>query len=111
MSWRSVVISKRAKLELKMDYLVVRDEKEIQRVHLSEIAVLMIENTAVSLTAGLVAELAERKEYSRFRKFLIKNGFIMLQNSVYCKLALNTTVSDAIMNKVRESSPKKVLFR
>jgi len=61
MSWRSVIISKRAKLELKMDYLVVRDEKEIQRVHLSEIAMLMIENTAVSLTAGLIAELAERK--------------------------------------------------
>jgi len=54
-----------------------------------------------------VVTSSERREYSRFRKFLIKNGFIMLQNSVYCKLALNTTVSDAIMNKVRESSPKK----
>lgn len=26
-----------------------------------------------------------RRNYARFRKFLIKNGFIMMQESVYCK--------------------------
>ena len=34
----------------------------------------------------------QRREYARFRKFLLKSGFLMLQESVYCKLALNTTV-------------------
>ena len=47
----------------------------------------------------------DRREYSIFRKFLIKNGFIMLQESVYSKLALNATVSDAIMVNVRKNKP------
>lgn len=60
MSWRTVVISRNAKLDYKLDYLVVRQE-EITRIHLSEISVLMIESTAVSLTAALLSELTKRK--------------------------------------------------
>ena len=30
-----------------------------------------------------------RREYTKFRKFLIKNGFLMMQESVYTKMALN----------------------
>lgn len=61
MSWRVVVIANRAKLDYKMDYLVVRSENETKRIHLSEISVLMIESTAVSLTAYLLCELSKRK--------------------------------------------------
>lgn len=61
MSWRVVVVSSRAKLDYKMDYLVVRNETETKRIHLSEISVLMIESTAVSLTAYLLSELTKRK--------------------------------------------------
>lgn len=50
-------------------------------------------------------ELEERREYTRFRKFLLKNGFIMLQESVYCKLALNTTVANAIVENVKKNRP------
>lgn len=60
MSWRVVMIRSRAKLECRMDYLVCRAERET-RVHLSEIAVIIVENTAVSLTASLIAETAKRK--------------------------------------------------
>ena len=60
MSWRIIVISRSAKLDYKLDYLVVRQE-EITRIHLSEISVLMIESTAVSLTAALLNELTKRK--------------------------------------------------
>lgn len=28
-----------------------------------------------------------RKDYVTFRKFLIKSGFLMMQESIYCKLA------------------------
>ena len=31
----------------------------------------------------------ERKEYARFRKYLLKSGFMMLQESVYCRLLQN----------------------
>ena len=60
MSWRTIVISRSAKLDYKLDYLVIR-QQEITRVHLSEISILMIESTAVSLTAVLLNELVRRK--------------------------------------------------
>lgn len=42
MSWRVVVVSSIAKLDYKMDYLVVRNPEGTKRIHLSEISVLMI---------------------------------------------------------------------
>lgn len=45
------------------------------------------------------------REYTKFRKYLIKSGFMMMQESVYCKLALNTTVSDAIVSNLRKNKP------
>lgn len=46
-----------------------------------------------------------RKEYRAFRKFLIKSGFLMVQESVYCKLAQNATVADTIQENVRKNKP------
>lgn len=59
MSWRTVVISSRCKLDTKMGYMVVRGE-ELRRIFLDEIAVLIIENPAVALTGCLLSELLER---------------------------------------------------
>lgn len=56
-----MVVSSNAKLDYKMDYLVVRTLDEVKRIHLSEIGVLVIESTAVSLTAYLLCELTARK--------------------------------------------------
>lgn len=60
MSWRTVVISQRCKLDYKMGYLVVRGET-IQRIFLDEIAVLMIENPAVAMTGVLLEAMVEKK--------------------------------------------------
>ncbi len=60
MSWRTVVISNSAKLDYKMGYMIVR-QKEITQIHMSEIALLLIESTAVSITASLLAELTKQK--------------------------------------------------
>ena len=60
MSWRIVVISKRAKLDYQLGYMVVRSE-EITKIHLGEISTLLIESTAVSITTSLLAELAKKK--------------------------------------------------
>lgn len=60
MSWRTVVVSNRCKLDLKMGYMVIRGE-ETRRIFLDEIAVLMIENPAVSLTGCLLEALTEKK--------------------------------------------------
>ena len=60
MSWRIIVISKLAKLDLQLGYMVVRSE-EITKIVLSEISTILIESTAVSLTTSLLAELSKRK--------------------------------------------------
>ncbi|MBS4900180.1 MAG: type II CRISPR-associated endonuclease Cas1 [Clostridiales bacterium] len=61
MSWRTVVITGCAKLDYKMDYLVVRKQDGIVRVHIGEIGLLLIESTAVSLTTMLISELVKKK--------------------------------------------------
>lgn len=60
MSWRIIVISKRAKLDYQLGFMVVRSD-EITKIHLSEISTILIESTAVSLTTSLLAELSKRK--------------------------------------------------
>ena len=47
----------------------------------------------------------DRREYNRFRRYLIKSGFLMMQESVYSKLAQNSGVADAIINNVRKNKP------
>ncbi len=60
MSWRVVVIENQAKLDYKMGYLVVRG-LDTKRILLDEIAVLVIENPAISLTGILIEEMTIRK--------------------------------------------------
>ena len=60
MSWRTVIISKRCKLDYKMGYLVVRGE-DTKRILLDEISTVIIESTAVSLTSYLIAEMTAKK--------------------------------------------------
>lgn len=60
MSWRTVVIASRCKLDYKMGFMVVRGE-ETKKIFLDEIAVLLIENPAVALTGCLLEALVEKK--------------------------------------------------
>ena len=53
----------------------------------------------------------DRRQYRKFRKFLIKKGFLMMQESVYCKLALNTTVADSIVQAVKANKPSPGLVQ
>ena len=47
----------------------------------------------------------ERAAYGRFRRDLIKDGFLMMQESVYCRLAQNSTMADAIVENIRKNKP------
>ena len=60
MSWRTVVISKSSKLDYQLGFMVVRQE-ETKKIHIDEIETLIIESTAVSLTAALLSELTKKK--------------------------------------------------
>ena len=52
-----------------------------------------------------------RKEYTKFRKFLIRSGFLMMQESIYTKLAQNTTAADAIIENIRKNKPSEGLLQ
>lgn len=56
MGFRTVVVNSRCKLEFRLNFLIVRGEQE-KRIYINEINVLIIESTAVSLTAALMSEL------------------------------------------------------
>jgi len=60
MSWRIIIIASDSKIDLKMNYLVIRS-RELRKVHLSEVSVLILESTAISMTAALLCELCRRK--------------------------------------------------
>ena len=46
-----------------------------------------------------------RKDYRYFRKYLIKSGFMMLQESVYCKLVQNNVSAENITNNIKKNKP------
>lgn len=47
----------------------------------------------------------EMREYRKFRSFLIKSGFIMVQESIYSKLALNATAVNIMSDNIRKNKP------
>lgn len=53
----------------------------------------------------------DRKNYTIFRKWLIKNGFLMVQESVYSKLVLNHIVCEAVKEKLKNQCPNKGLVQ
>lgn len=55
--------------------------------------------------------LVDRCNYSRFRKLLLRAGFFMMQESVYSKLVLNSTVSESFKNLIRREKPPKGLVQ
>lgn len=60
MSWRTVVVSSSAKLDYQLGFMVIR-KQDVVKIHISEISVVLIETTAVSLTAALLSELIKKK--------------------------------------------------
>ncbi len=61
MSWRTVVITRSAKLDYQMGYMVVRSSSEINQIYLRDIRMVLVESTAVSVTAALLCELVHHK--------------------------------------------------
>lgn len=61
MSWRTVIVKNRCKLSYKNDYMLIISDGKEKALHISEIGTLIIENTAVNLTAYLLCELSRYK--------------------------------------------------
>lgn len=59
MGFRIVIVNSRCKLETRLNYLVVRGESE-KKIYIHEINTLIVQSTAVSLTAALLSVLMEQ---------------------------------------------------
>ena len=58
-----------------------------------------------------VTTAAGRREYMKFRKFLVKDGFVMMQESVYCKLAQNQLAANALVDHIQRNKPAQGLVQ
>ena len=56
MGFRTVIVNSRCKIELRLNFLVVRGETE-KKIYISEINTIIVQSTAVSMTAALLSEL------------------------------------------------------
>lgn len=54
---------------------------------------------------------SERRQYNVFRKFLVRDGFFMMQESVYCKLAMNQLSANAIISQIKANKPTSGLVQ
>ncbi len=59
MGFRTVVVKSRCKLEFRLNSLIIRGEQE-RHIFIGEINTLIVQSTAVSLTASLLCELVRR---------------------------------------------------
>lgn len=48
---------------------------------------------------------SEKREYREFRQFLIKNGFLMLQYSVYARICTNQEMVNNYIKKIEKALP------
>ena len=53
----------------------------------------------------------DRRNYRRFRKLLVSTGFLMMQESVYCKLLMNSTAQNAMAEIIRRGKPPKGIIQ
>lgn len=60
----------------------------------------------------LPTETAEdKREYRRFRKVLVKSGFLMMQESVYCRMLLTPSAATAVIEGIRRARPRDGLVQ
>lgn len=53
----------------------------------------------------------DKRNYVLFRKYLLKEGFLMMQESVYSKIVLNSQQASLLLDRIRKNAPKKGLIQ
>lgn len=54
---------------------------------------------------------SEKADYRIFRAYLVKQGFLMMQKSVYCKIVLNPLVAESVKKDLKAHLPKKGIIQ
>ena len=49
----------------------------------------------------------DKRNYRNFRRALIKNGFLMLQESVYCRMLITPSAESAAVEVIRKNKPPR----
>jgi len=47
----------------------------------------------------------DRRNYRQFRRGLLKSGFFMMQESVYCRMVLNKTCEQTVVDSIYRMRP------
>ena len=53
----------------------------------------------------------DKRQYRRFRKLLIKNGFFMMQESVYTRMLITPSAQQAVINIIKKNRPPSGLVQ
>lgn len=53
----------------------------------------------------------DKKNYLKFRNYLLNEGFVMMQESVYSKIILNSQQAELLLNRLKSNAPKKGLIQ
>lgn len=53
----------------------------------------------------------DKRNYTKFRRFLINEGFIMMQESVYSKLMMNAQQIQLLIQRIKRNAPKKGIIQ
>lgn len=54
---------------------------------------------------------AQRRRYAQFRNFLIKDGYLMSQKSVYTKLVINEAAAVGAIGRLKKNKPSEGLVQ
>ncbi len=49
--------------------------------------------------------LENKREYRKFHKLLIKNGFLMMQESVYSRMLITPSAGRSVLEMIRKNRP------
>ena len=55
--------------------------------------------------------MKDKRNYLKFRKFLLNEGFIMLQESVYSKITLNSQQCQFLIERIKKNAPQKGIIQ
>ena len=61
MGWRTVVINTHSKLTYANNHLVFKNAQQTEKIHLSEIDILILETTDITITTMLLKRLTDEK--------------------------------------------------
>lgn len=58
-----------------------------------------------------VGTALQRKNYRLFRKSLLKDGYIMMQQSVYCKMVIDGPSAESAAKRLKKNKPPQGLVQ